>query len=269
MDGFYTECRAGGWVALGLVLGAVLGCNGAGGTPSTGVPEPLAGAPAAVEPGLATGASVEARPAGEMDTDDLDATPPEPAQTGAQQPSMAAGDGTAATPPMGLPQDERDEQNDSIEALLDPRYDDQIHPGPCPVVEQDADRETVVELLGGDAYRGEERYATLSTRGGLLNLGIGVAGGADYTRVGAVECPDPAARTCAERDEARAVAEAIGLHSQRCVQALTRELGGEVTEASGFGNSFSAQLTWAQSLRLAAHPHLQSLSDSDETTPVP
>jgi hypothetical protein len=155
------------------------------------------------------------------------------------------------------------------EALLDPRYDDELHAGACPTVQTDATRETIVELLGGSAYMGEERFSRLSMQEGLLNMVIGVRGGADFSRVGDIECPQDDSRSCAERDQALEEAGAISVASQRCVRALVEEVGGQVTETFPLGNALSASLSWQQLLRVAAHPHVQSLSDNDETTPPP
>lgn len=155
------------------------------------------------------------------------------------------------------------------EALLDPRYDDELHAGACPTVETDAERETIVELLGGSYYMGAERFSRLSMQEGLLDMIIGVRGGADFTRVGDIQCPQDGGRSCAERDQALEDAGAISVASQRCVRALVEEVGGQVTETFPFGNALRASLSWQQLVRVAAHPHVQSLSDNYETTPPP
>lgn len=155
------------------------------------------------------------------------------------------------------------------ETLLDPRYDDELHAGACPTVETDAERATIVELLGGSEYLGEERFSRLSMQEGLLNMLIGVQGGADFSRVGDIECSQDGSRSCAERDQALAEAGAISVASQRCVRALVEEVGGQVTETFPLGNALSASLNWQKLVRVAAHPHLQSLSDGEETAPPP
>lgn len=151
----------------------------------------------------------------------------------------------------------------AVEALLDPRYDDDIHPGPCPVVEADADMQTLLDKLGSPL-----RYESLSTRGGPLLVGIVVSGGADYTRVGDVMCPPNGGRpACPERDAALAAVREIDRVSQRCVRAQIELVGGEVVESFGVGPL--AALTWQQLVRVVAHPHVLSYSDSEDVAPVP
>ena len=155
------------------------------------------------------------------------------------------------------------------EALLDPRYEDELHTGPCPTVEIPAERETIVELLGGSSSQGAERFSQLSIQAGPLNMLIGVRGGADFSRVGDIECPQDGRRSCAEREQAISEADSISRASQRCVHAFVKEVGGQVTATFSLGNALGTLLTWQQLVRVAAHPHVLSLSDGLETTPPP
>jgi hypothetical protein len=127
---------------------------------------------------------------------------------------------------------------------------DQLNEGPCPEA--------------NDAIAGKIEHEELLRPPGPHTCIIGVKGGGDARSLD-VLCPPGG--PCPEREAAYDRLMVAHRQSQRCVREFLDGLGADFSDEVLFGNAFVARLTFDQVMRLAAHPHVLSITADVVTVP--